>query len=253
MGRYSYSDFYKQVWGHDDSDAHFDVVASYFAEKLQPLLPADLAAAVLEVGCGMGFAIAGLQRLGYTNTKGMDANDGQVEAARRRNSPVQKVTIEDYPSFMAAHHEACDAILALDVLEHVPTAQRHPFLQAIYRAVKPGGRFICQVPNANSTVAARYRYGDPSHETSFAEPSLEAVLRFAGFERVVIYEADPNRFPRNPKRWPWWAFVGAIRAFRRLELVAEIGGGREAWNAPLTPNIIALGHKKQLSARASAE
>ena len=243
MSQYGYSDFYKQVWGYDDSDAYFEALAKYFADKLRSLLPPDLAADILEIGCGMGFAVAGLQRLGYTNVKGMDADDGQVAAARRRNLPVERVTVEDYPSFMAAHRGACDAIVALDVVEHVPTAQRVTFLEAIYRAVKPGGRFICQVPNANSTIAARYRYGDPSHETSFAEPSLEAVVRFAGFERVIIYEADPNRFPRNPKRWPWWAFVGAIRAFRRLELVAEIGGGREAWSAPLTPNIIAVGHK----------
>jgi len=243
MSQYGYSDFYKRVWGHDGSDAHFEVMAKYFADKLQPLLPSDLSAIILEIGCGIGFAIAGLRRLGYTEVKGMDADDGQVAAARRRSLPVERVTVENYPSFMAAHNDACDAILALDVLEHIPIAQRQPFLEAIYCAVKPGGRFICQVPNANSTIAARYRYGDPTHEASFAEPALEAVLRFAGFDRVEIYEADPNRFPRNPKRWPWWAFIGAMRTFRRLELVAEIGGGRAAWKAPLTPNIIALARK----------
>ena len=60
MSQYGYSDFYKRVWGHDGSDAHFEVMAKYFADKLQPLLPSDLSAVILEIGCGIGFAIAGL-------------------------------------------------------------------------------------------------------------------------------------------------------------------------------------------------
>src|SRR5215469_5203865 len=57
MSQYGYSDFYKRVWGHDGSDAHFEVMAKYFADKLQPLLPSDLSAVILEIGCGIGFAI----------------------------------------------------------------------------------------------------------------------------------------------------------------------------------------------------
>jgi hypothetical protein len=76
---------------HDDSDARFDDMAHYFADKLRPLLPTQQPLRIFEIGCGTGFALRGLQLLGYQDIEGVDADRCQVVSARRRNLPVTHV------------------------------------------------------------------------------------------------------------------------------------------------------------------
>ena len=57
-----------------------------------------------------------------------------------------------------------DFISAIDVLEHIPKNEIPEFLDLVRAALRPGGRFLCQVPN----LAASYNpifYMDFSHET----------------------------------------------------------------------------------------
>ena len=229
---------------HDTSDAHFEHMAGYFADKLRPLLPPDKGARLLEIGCGMGFALSGLQKLGYSRIEGMDADAGQVGLALQRSLPVKHVPVGRFDRFMAARPMAFDAVLAIDVLEHVPVPLQPRFLGAVVNVLKPGGSFVCQVPNANSGVAARLRYIDWTHQCSFAETSLHFLLRNAGFVDVAISEADPNRRPRLwfiPRRSVLrWALLGTIRSLRRLELGLEVGSTKAI---PLTPNMLATARR----------
>jgi trans-aconitate methyltransferase len=80
---------------HDDSDAHFKDMADYFANKLKPFLPRERASRIFEIGCGMGFALGGLQTLGYQNIEGIDADRGQVAAAHRRGLSVKHVPVSE--------------------------------------------------------------------------------------------------------------------------------------------------------------
>jgi hypothetical protein len=72
-------------------------------------------------------------------------------------------------------------VLLLDVLEHVPVPQQIAFLRAIHGSLVKGGQLIVQVPNANSMLAARWRYNDFTHHSSFTEHSLYFVLKVSGF------------------------------------------------------------------------
>lgn len=242
MDSLDYTRYYAH-W-HDRSDGHFEAMARYFEGKLGPLLPQDRGARVLDVGCGMGFALGGLSRLGYRSVEGIDADAGQVEAARTRGLPVTRVAPDEFEARMARHAGAHDVVLALDVLEHVPKPEQVAFLAAIRASLRPGGRFICQVPNANSGIAPRYRYGDWTHHTSFTELSLDFVLFSAGFDDIVVQEADPNVRPRFPlllrKSVVRWSVLACVRAARRLELALELGTAK---GIPLTPNILAVARR----------
>ena len=50
----------------------------------------------------------------------------------------------------------------------------------------PDGKVILTVPNANSPLAARWRYIDFTHHCSFTEHSLNFVLGSAGFGDIRI-------------------------------------------------------------------
>ena len=82
--------YYYLKW-HSASDEYFADAAVYWSRKLEPFMPGDRTAAVLDIGCGMGFAIAGLQRLGYQNVRGIEASPTQAGQCARRNLPVELV------------------------------------------------------------------------------------------------------------------------------------------------------------------
>jgi len=228
---------------HDGSDAHFARMASGFASKLAPLLPQPRSVRILEVGCGMGFALGGLQQLGYHDIRGIDADRGQIAAATRRGLPVSHVPVALSNEFFAESIDSFDVVMCFDVLEHVPVADQLTFLRQLHGTLKVGGRLICQVPNANSGIASRYRYIDWTHHCSFSEASLDFVLHNAGFVDISITEANPAVRPRLPfilrRSVVHWLLRRAFHTLRRLEYAAELGWP-EARRLPLTPNIMAI-------------
>jgi SAM-dependent methyltransferase len=232
---------------HDGSDAHFEKMAVRSAGKLRRFLPPSTSTRVIEIGSGMGFAIAGLQRLGYTSVKGIDCSPGQVVEATRRRLPVELVPVNKTCDYLRAHHESFDVALCLDVLEHIPVPEQLSFLRAVHEALRPGGQIVCQVPNANAAVAGRYRYDDWTHHCSFSEHSLDFVLHNAGFVDIEVQEANPNirpRFALIPRRSVFmWVLRSTLRFFRRLEYAVDDLGWAEAKSIPLSPNIIATARR----------
>jgi len=119
-------------------------------------------------------------------------------------------------------------------------------LRSIHQSLKPGGRLILTVPNANSSLSARWRYIDWTHETSFTEHSLDFILSNAGFGQIDIRGSEFNRRPPLPflpisGSRHWWAFC-FFRLFRRLEMMAELGPD-QGRKVPLSLNLLAIADK----------
>jgi SAM-dependent methyltransferase len=227
---------------HDGSDAHLAAMVADFSTLLSPYLPADKTAPILEIGCGMGFALAALKEAGYSNIAGFDSDAGQIMAARRRGLPADLVRVEDTKTFLAERRERYAFIFCIDVLEHIPIDVQLDFLDGIRQCLKPGGTLLCRVPNANSPMASRYRYIDWTHHCSFTEASLDFVLFNAGFEPIFVGEAETlsrPRYPFIPRRATLlWLLRRMFRAVRRVELVCEVGP-KDGWSIPLGLNILA--------------
>lgn len=182
MSDFDYSIYYGRF--HPDSEAHARVVSEQIASQLASCLPEDRSIAVLDVGCGYGFALNALKILGFKNVEGVELSAQQAE--RARNSGFRVHVVEDTAIWLAGRVGSYAVVLLRDVLEHLPTSQQIPLLRSIHASLQPGGRLIVQVPNANAILAARWRYNDFTHYSSFTEHSLYFVLRNAGFEDIQI-------------------------------------------------------------------
>lgn len=160
-----------------------------------PAAPDCLAGlSVLDVGCGAGLAAEWLARRGAA-VVGVDASVEAIAAAQR-HAEAQGLAItyrqgmpEDLPP------AAFDAVLALEVIEHV--RDRPAFLAALARSARQGGRVLLSTINRTprSLLLAKFgaeyllRWIPPgTHEwRMFLTPSeLGALIRAAGLRVADI-------------------------------------------------------------------
>lgn len=161
--------------------------------------PADKNAAILEIGPGFGAVLQQLhQQCGYVDVCGVDISPEVVRACNQL-LPGSTLQAEDTAAFLDERPERFDLVLMFHVLEHVPKEHTRSLLQAIGRALKPGGKLVVEVPNIAHPVTGPYnRYHDFTHTVGFTDQSLGFVLRNAGFQDVTVYGC---RMPRtNPAR-----------------------------------------------------
>jgi SAM-dependent methyltransferase len=216
-------------------------MSSHHQRILKPHLPLNPDSAVLDVGCGMGFALESLRQLGYRHLEGFDTDNNQVALAQKGGLPV--VWAENPLSFLAERAGSKDLILCLDVLEHVPKTGQLGFASAIRQALKPGGRLILTVPNASAALASRWRYIDWTHETSFTEHSIDFLLFNSGFSKISVFASEFGVRPKwiflPRKSTLLWALFQFYRLWRRGEMIAELGP-EQGRAIPLSLNLLVV-------------
>jgi 2-polyprenyl-3-methyl-5-hydroxy-6-metoxy-1,4-benzoquinol methylase len=80
--------------------------------------------------------------------------------------------------------EAYDAILLLEVLEHLPLGDGLALLRRLHERLRPGGLLVASTPN----VAHPWAYlRDATHVTPYAHDELAGVLALAGFEVESLF------------------------------------------------------------------
>jgi SAM-dependent methyltransferase len=239
MPDYDYSIQYRR-W-HDESPEHERKMIEFCRGLLGKHLPESKDAPILDIGCGMGFALCYLRDAGYQDVLGVDIDVSQIEACGRKGLRVNYT--EDTVRFLETMAPKFRVVLMLDVLEHIPVPQQIAFLRAVRRVTVPGGSLVLTVPNAVSPVSSFYRYIDYTHYAAFSPHSLRFVLLNAGFSSVNI-PADGQPAKRPPLRL-WRSSVRrAFRAwvFRWLwhQLLSSELLGEDVANFPLNPNILCI-------------
>lgn len=196
---------------HMMNPVRLDYITTQIAAEFDRDLTTDLPFAglrILDIGCGGGLLSEPMARLG-AEVVGADA--------AARNIPVAQVhaaqsglTI-DYrhttAEAMAAAGEQFDAVLNMEVVEHV--ADPLAYLTACHALLKPGGLMVCSTINRNAKSFAVAILGAEwvmrwlpkgTHDwAKFITPDeLHDLLARAGLEPV-----DRRGFVFNPVRWSW--------------------------------------------------
>jgi 2-polyprenyl-6-hydroxyphenyl methylase/3-demethylubiquinone-9 3-methyltransferase len=109
---------------------------------------------LLDVGCGAGLAAEAFCRMGAEVT-GLDAAGAALEAARAHAAELPITYVEGTPEALAGTGARFDAVVALEVIEHVE--DRAAFCAALAALAKPGGHVFLSTLNrtARSFVMAK--------------------------------------------------------------------------------------------------
>ena len=135
---------------------------------------------ILEIGCGSGFMLFPLVQAGH-GCVAIEPSGIFSDYVRDRGIPCYRSIDE----MRANAGEAFDLIFHYYVMEHL--ADPVAFLRAQLGLLKPGGRIVFEVPNANDALTTLYKIPAyerfiwvVSHRWYFTERSLTTAITMAG-------------------------------------------------------------------------
>lgn len=196
-----YEDYYKNETGvgvgRFTSGVEFIVKAFrlFRAFKIYTLNPAG--ESILDIGCGRGWTLFFLKKyFGFTRTVGTQISRPAFEYAR------DSLSLEVYGKDLLAldlQESSFDVVTMWHVLEHVKNPEA--YIEKIYQVLKPGGRFIVEVPNVGSWTrkfSGKYwmGYDIQYHLSFFSEKALSRLLKKYGFEikKVRTFSLEYSTF-----------------------------------------------------------
>ncbi len=154
---------------------------------------------ILDAGCGDGALTEQLAASGAT-VRGVDQSPAMVAAARARGLNVDEASITALP-----YEAEFDAVFSNAALHWIPLDAQPAALTAIYRALRPGGRFVAEMGGqgniaairvALTAVLAAHGIDAEAHAASFypAPEHYAALLESAGI-RVESIQLIPRPTP----------------------------------------------------------
>jgi len=211
--------------------------APVFHKFFAPFLPTHKDASILDLGCGYGGFLYFLQEQGYLETIGIDLNAEQLEVARALG--VRNVRCGQAADFLRRSVGQFDFISAIDVLEHVPKDRILQLFNLVRDALRPGGRFLCQVPNLAAFYTPLF-YMDFSHETPFTASSLSQILKLADFTNVRVFAMGPVAHGvKSAVRFVLWKAIAAgLRFIQTVE-----GGSRDSLSSIYSATILGVAER----------
>jgi SAM-dependent methyltransferase len=213
-------------------DAGYETNGRVLRQILLPHLPNSRDAAILDVACGIGYAVEMLLQAGYTNVSGIDVSVEQVRVATGRSLPITEADVFEHLQEV----EDLDAVIAFDFIEHLDKDELLRFLELVASVLRPQGRLIVKTPNASCLFGARSRYLDLTHELIFTEKSLRAAFTASGL-RPLLVTGERIR-PFTVKGWIRWLPATIVRTFWKAYLIAELA--EEGFGIPTEFNLIGV-------------
>lgn len=144
-------------------------------------------ARVLDVGCGTGFVLERL--LDHFDAWGLEPDASVRARASERAAP--RIRAGSTTDFSAVAGEPFDAVLLLDVLEHLDDDAEG--LRAVLPLVRPGGVVLLTVPAMPWLWSSHDVLNE--HRRRYTRRTLGSLVHGAGLSPLVLSYANARLFP----------------------------------------------------------
>jgi SAM-dependent methyltransferase len=160
----------------------------YYKWYTKDWLPKQRTVPCLDIGCGAGQFVYFLNKEGYTEAKGIDIDEQQVQLAQGLGLNCKVASVENE---LKKGFKQFELISMLDILEHFTMEELFPLMESVCKSLAPGGRLIVSVPNATSPSGLSTRYSDITHETAFSPGSLSQLFFCHGMKVIAFRDPWP--------------------------------------------------------------
>lgn len=224
-------------WKGWDSPSKYSDAMQELWEYQHSLLGVTIDSLNLEIGFGSG---GHLHYCRKRNIKcaGIEINKVAFQNAKNENFDVYLGSIETHPFL----DEQFDAIIANDVVEHIPVNELISVFKQCYRLLRDGGKFLISFPNGGSPFGRIHQYGDITHVTCLNRSSVGQLCEYSKF-KITHYEGFPRLLakPKTIKQWSRHIQVKLFSSFFRHYLRDQF-----SQKEPLAPDIICVLEKQVL-------
>ena len=140
----------KEVYSEPDTPMHMGMIDKIVPDLEKNQLGDNKDQAILDVGCGAGYAMEKFKEAGFTNLQGITMSDDDVKATQDRGFKCEKMD----QSFMTFEDESFDFLFVRHCLEHSP----FPYLTLgeFHRVLKTGGKMYIEMPAPDNPRPLEY-------------------------------------------------------------------------------------------------
>lgn len=185
---------------------------------------------ILEVGCGDGSIIGSLNPL-IKRKVGVDLSERAISFAKAFHPEVDFIC-DDVKNV----EERFDAILLIEVLEHIPNNKVDSFINEVFKKLNKGGVIYISVPSVNLPLYKK-------HYRHYSPDLLIAQIQDANLDleiELCRYFRSPVRFENFYKRLTCnRLFVGEIHPLRKY-IWKNIRGSLDSYNHKTAQHVIAI-------------
>lgn len=181
-----------------------DVVIDEMVKEIGPV------GAALDVCCGTGAVMTKLRAVCKDRLVGLDFSQGMLDEARRRlgDDGRPKIELVRGDALALPFREELDVVTSAGAFGHVLVEDEDRFIQGLYDALRPGGRFVFPTTRRprmrdawfwmahgfNAVMRVRNAVRKPAfimYYLTFLWPEIRSKLERCGF---VVQAADHGRF-----------------------------------------------------------
>lgn len=187
-----------------------NLTKTYLNSLLPTLRKLPKTASILEIGCGSGFVLSGLKKMGYKNVYGVEPSTEAISFAEKS---LQKNIEATFFSDNVFPKQKFDFIFLFQTLDHI--ADPNTFLADCRKKLKKGGYLLSYHHNVESFSAKFFGEKSPifdiEHTYLYSQLTTKKLFEKHGFKICELYSPKNTvslfhffwllPLPRKLKKW----------------------------------------------------